>query len=310
MFKLNERAWKILQDIVDKAEELKVRVYRSSKGALLLDAGVECPGSIEAGLWISRMLLSGLGEVNLIYRDDFPHIQVFTDHPLYACMASQYAGWAISLGKYFAMGSGPARLLGSKEPLIEEFGWRAKEKKGVIFLETRTSPSEEVIDYIAESCYLSPEDLGIVYAPTGSLVGAIQVTARVVETGLHKMHEIKYDIRRVLSALGIAPLPPLGRDDLEAIGRTNDAIIYGGRTFYFIDDDRDLSELVKKIPSSSSQSYGETFLELFKRSNYNFYDMDPMLFSPAEVILVSLVNGKVYKAGGVSEELVKRSFKL
>ncbi|KUK13713.1 MAG: methenyltetrahydromethanopterin cyclohydrolase [Synergistetes bacterium] len=308
MFMLNERAWRLLYQLVEREEELKVKVSRSSKGALLVDAGVECLGSLEAGILISEMLLSGLGEVKIIYSDGLPHVQVITDHPLYACMASQYAGWAISLDKYFAMGSGPARLLGSKEPLIEEFNWKVREDKGVIFLETRTSPSERVIDYIANACKLAPENLGIVYAPTGSLVGSIQVTARVVETGLHKMHEIRYDIRKVVSAIGMAPIPPVGRDDLEAIGRTNDAIIYGGRTFYFVNDSDDLSDLIEKIPSSSSSSYGEPFLELFKKSNYNFYDMDPMLFSPAEVVLVSLINGKAYKAGGVNRELVRRLF--
>ncbi|MBC7240237.1 MAG: methenyltetrahydromethanopterin cyclohydrolase, partial [Chloroflexi bacterium] len=182
MFMLNERAWRLLYQLVEREEELKVKVSRSSKGALLVDAGVECLGSLEAGILNSEMLLSGLGEVKIIYSDGLPHVQVITDHPLYACMASQYAGWAISLDKYFAMGSGPARLLGSKEPLIEEFNWKVREDKGVIFLETRTSPSERVIDYIANACKLAPENLGIVYAPTGSLVGSIQVTARVVET--------------------------------------------------------------------------------------------------------------------------------
>lgn len=308
MFKLNERAWRILYELVERERELKVKVYRSSKGALLVDAGVEYPGSIEAGLLVSKMLLSDLGDVRVIYCNGLPHVQVFTDHPLYACMASQYAGWCISLGKFFAMGSGPARLLGSKEPLIEEFGWRSIEDKGVIFLETRKPPSEEVIDYIAESCRLSHSNLGIVYAPTGCLVGAIQVVARVVETGIHKLHELKYDITKIVSGLGVAPIPPLGKDDLEAIGRTNDAVIYGGRTFYFIDDDSDLSDFVKKVPSSSSESYGMPFLELFKKSNYKFYDMDPLLFSPAEVTLASVKTGRVFKAGSVNEELISRSF--
>lgn len=308
MFKLNRRAWRIFYELVDRGEELKVKAYRSSKGALLVDAGVECLGSIEAGLLVSKMLLSALGDVRIIYHNDLPHVQVFTDHPLYACMASQYAGWCISLGKFFAMGSGPARLLGSKEPLIDEFGWRSDEDIGVIFLETRNLPSEEVIDYIAESCRLPHSSLGVVYAPTGCLVGAIQVVARVVETGIHKMHELKYDITKIVSGLGIAPIPPLGKDDLEAIGRTNDAVIYGGRTFYFVDDDSNLSDFVKKIPSSSSDSYGMPFLELFKKSNYKFYDMDPMLFSPAEVTLVSIRTGKVFKAGSVNEKLIKESF--
>ncbi len=308
MLRLNEKAWEILQEMIDNSEALKIRVHRSQRGAILVDAGVECLGSLNAGLLVSRMLLSGLGDVRITFQGGVPYVQVMTDYPLYACMASQYAGWSISIGKFFAMGSGPARLLGSKEPLIEEFNWKSKEDRGVLFLETSRFPPEEVVDYISESCELPPDRLGIVFAPTGSLVGAVQVTARVVETGIHKMHEIGYDIRKLVSAMGMAPIPPLGKDDLEAIGRTNDAVIYGGSTFYFVSDDSDLSDLISRIPSSSSESYGLPFLELFKRSNYKFYDMDPLLFSPAEVTIVSILTGRAFKAGKVNLELLRASF--
>ncbi len=308
MLKLNERAWKILERLVEGSDVLRIRVHRSEKGALLIDAGVKCMGSLKAGLLISEMLLAGLGEVRLIYENGIPQIQVLTDQPLYACMASQYAGWRISMGDFFAMGSGPARVLGSKEPIIEEFEWNFREEKAVIFLETRKFPTAEVIEYIASSCKVSPENLGVVFAPTGSLVGAVQVVARVVETGIHKLHELGYDISKIVSGVGIAPLPPLGEDDLEALGRTNDAVIYGGITTYFLNDDADLSEFVKRVPSCSSSSYGLPFLEIFKRSNYNFYDIDPLLFSPAEVNLVSLITGRTFKAGRISRSLISRSF--
>ena len=47
-----------------------------------------------------------------------PAVQVASDDPVLACMASQYAGWQVSVGKYFAMGSGPMRAAYGKEAAL------------------------------------------------------------------------------------------------------------------------------------------------------------------------------------------------
>ncbi len=310
MLKLNERAWNLVENLLKNEQNLRIKSYRSKRGALLIDAGVEVEGSLEAGVLISRMLLSDLGKVNLFLSDEFMYVQVRTDYPLLACMASQYAGWKISVGKFYGMGSGPARVLYGKEPVLKKFGWKGKEDRAVLFIETRVVPPEDVVEYVSESCKVFPDKIAVVFAPTGSLVGSVQVPARVVETGVHKMIELGYEVERLSSAIGAAPVPPVGTDDFEAIGRTNDAVIYGGKIVYFVRDERDLFSLVSRIPSLTSRDYGLPFLEVFRLNDCDFYKIDPLLFSPAEVSLVSLLTGRTFRAGLINRDILRRSFGL
>ena len=82
---------------------------------------------------------------------------------------------------------------------------------------------------IAAACQVEPSSVTLLVAPTASLAGGVQVVARSVETAMHKLAELKFDLARIVSAHGSAPLPPVAGDDLAAIGRTNDAILYGAR---------------------------------------------------------------------------------
>ena len=50
------------------------------------------------------------------YTDNWPlSITVYTSNPVLACLGSQYAGWSLAHEKYFALGSGPARAMATKE---------------------------------------------------------------------------------------------------------------------------------------------------------------------------------------------------
>ncbi len=309
MLRLNERAWGILLDVVEHAVDLRVRTFYSKGGAILVDAGIEAEGSLNAGILISEMLLSGLGDVNVFYASDWLSVQVSTDLPVVACLASQYAGWKISLGSFYGMCSGPGRLLGSKEELFDRFGWLEGSTRAVLFIETSDVPSQEVVEYVSDSCKLHEDRIGIVFSSSNSLVGSIQVPARVVETGIHKLMEVGYDVSKIRSAVGSSPIPPIGESALDAIGKLNDAIIYGGRTIFYVDDADDLSDVIKKIPSSASANYGLPFLEIFGRNNNDFYSIDPLLFSPAEVSMISLRTGRLYRAGRVNVEILENSFR-
>src|SRR5437667_335635 len=81
-------------------------------------------------------------------------------------------------------------------------------------------------EWVSRKSGLACHQLTFAAAPTASLAGAVQIAARVVETGLHKMDVIGFDVTRVGSACGTAPLAPIARNDLRAIGRTNDCILY------------------------------------------------------------------------------------
>jgi methenyltetrahydromethanopterin cyclohydrolase len=137
----------------------------------------------------------------------------------------------------------------------------------------------------------------------------VQVVARTVETALHKLHELGFDLKKVASGFGVAPLPPIAADDLVGIGRTNDAVLYGGRvTLWVRASDDELMELGPKIPSSASADHGRPFAEIFAAYDHDFYKIDPHLFSPAEVTLVNLATGNTHRFGSPAPAILRASF--
>ncbi|MCR4427991.1 MAG: methenyltetrahydromethanopterin cyclohydrolase [Caldiserica bacterium] len=306
-FSLNDRAFQIVQRMIKDAPALGIKVGELTNGVKVLDATAS---GYQAGKLFAEVCLGGLGEVSFTSLDfpefSLPGVSVTVEHPFRACLASQYAGWSIKVGNFFALGSGPARALARVEKLFEELEYSEEGENGVLALECRTAPPDEVGAYIAKQCRVKPQNLFILFAPTASLVGSIQISARIVETGMHKMRELGYDIKKVKAGFGTCPLAPVAKDDLQAIGWTNDCVLYGGKAYYLVEDrENRIEEVISKIPSSASKDYGVPFLELFKRYG-NFYDIDPMLFSPAEVYVNNLSNGKTLHSGGVNLEILKR----
>src|SRR5437016_7626183 len=310
---LNERAWQIADAMAANAEGLRVAGHRLPGGARVIDAGVDAPGGFGAGRALSEICTGGLADIAYppvpIGGDPWPGVRVWTDHPAVSCMASQYAGWAIQVGKYFAMGSGPLRAHARVEKeLFAKLGYAEQAQRGVLALETRTLPSDEVAAWVGQKAGLAPSQLTFVVAPTASLAGGVQIAARILETGLHKMDTLGFDVNKILSGVGTAPLPPVAKNDLRAIGRTNDCILYGGQARYTVNaDDAELAALVPRIPSSASKDYGTPFYDIFKRYDSDFYKIDPLLFSPAEVWLTSVQSGRTYHAGHVNPEVLRAS---
>jgi methenyltetrahydromethanopterin cyclohydrolase len=298
--------------MIAEAEVLGVAAETLSNGATVIDAGIKVPGSFRAGKLFAEACLGGLGEVEFVrlsYGDFWlPGVSVSVSHPHIACMASQYAGWAIKREKFFAMGSGPARALYAGEELFARLDYTDQVEVAILLLEGRKLPGEEVAAYVAGKCGVDPGWLCLLIAPTASLVGSVQIAARVVETGMHKLVELGFDIRRVVAGYGTCPLAPVAADDLRAIGRTNDAVLYGGQAYYTVQDiDEELEALVEKVPSSSSRDYGTTFYELFQRYGGDFYQIDPLLFSPAQVSFNNLTSGRTFRAGQVNPDLLRTS---
>ncbi len=311
--RMNEAAGEIADTMADQPELLRVNSYRLAGGARVIDAGVNAPGGIEAGIALAEICMGGLGNVSCtpvqIGQQSYPGLTVWTDHPAVSCMASQYAGWAISVGKYFAMGSGPLRAHARVErELFEKLSYEEEADEGVLVLETRTLPTDEVVAWVAEKARLQPVQLTFVVAPTASLAGGVQIAARIVETGLHKIETLGFDVRRVISAMGTAPLPPVAKNDLRAIGRTNDCILYGGQARYTIEaPDAELEKLAEQVPASASRDYGTPFYDIFQRYGGDFYKIDPLLFSPAEVWLTSTESGRTFHAGHLNPEILEAS---
>jgi methenyltetrahydromethanopterin cyclohydrolase len=114
--------------MLDYADELQIEVQELDNGTVVADAGVVAKGGYGAGVYLSRLCMADLAEIQLTPYDIkgvlLPGIQVATDHPAVSCMASQCAMWQIKADKYFAMGSGPARVLARKtRDLYEKIGF-------------------------------------------------------------------------------------------------------------------------------------------------------------------------------------------
>jgi len=309
----NARALRLVDRLSGMLDERRVAEHRAEGGGRWLDYGIACRGGLLAGLDLARVCLADLAEVSIVPGAvggrPCPMVQVTTDHPVEACLGSQYAGWAVAVGKFFAMGSGPIRAAYAHEPLFEELGLAESAAQVVGVLEGRKPPTPEVFARIAEACRVAPSEVTLLIAPTASLAGGLQVVARSVETALHKLHELKFDLKRIVASHGVAPLPPVAKNDLAAIGRTNDAILYGARVvLYVTGDDASLAEVGPKVPSGASKDHGEPFATIFARYNHDFYAVDPHLFSPAEVSFQNVETGQVQTFGATAEDVLVRSF--
>ena len=303
-FALNERTWKLADAVVADAARLRLSVAEVA-GSRVIDCGVKQPAGLEAGRRLAEICLAGLGQVAI---EAGPVVAVRTDQPVLACMASQYAGWQLTGEKFFAMGSGPMRSAAAREPLFQDLGYKETPTRVVGVLETSKLPTEEICRKIAEQCGVTPQNVTLLCARTASLAGTVQVVARSVETALHKMHELGYGLANVVSGFGSAPLPPVAADDLAGIGCTNDAILYGGSvTLWVRDDDVRLAEIGPKIPSNASRDYGEPFAAIFERAGRDFYKIDPLLFSPAQITLNNLASGKSHRFGQFRPDILERS---
>jgi methenyltetrahydromethanopterin cyclohydrolase len=309
---LNQRAWRLCDDVVAQADEIRCVVAPCQSGARIIDCGVHAVGGLELGRRLAEICMAGLGRVSFVPAP--PQlggglaVMTLTDQPVAACMAAQYAGWRITGEEFFAMGSGPMRAAAGREDLFDAIGYREQPQVAVGVLETATLPPAEVCRETAEKCGVPADKLTLLVARTASLAGTIQVVARSVETALHKLHEVGFDLSRVASGAGTAPLPSIAADDLTAIGRTNDAILYGAEaTLWVRGDDESLAKIGPQTPSAASRDHGRPFSEIFKRYGGDFYQIDPHLFSPAVVRFVNLDTGRSLQFGRFEPEVLRAS---
>lgn len=310
---LNERTAERCERLKREAGDLRIEFAQPAGGACVMDVGVRAPGGLAAGVALAEICMAGLGTVCLVpgAREVWPGpaVQVRTDRPVAACMAAQYAGWQITGEKYFAMGSGPMRAASGREPLFDTIGYREQPRCAVGVLESSRLPPPEVCARVAADCGVAPAELTLLVARTASTAGTLQVVARSVETCLHKLHELGFALSRVQSGYGVAPLPPVAADDLTGIGRTNDAVLYGGAvTLWVRGDDASVEALGPRVPSSASPDHGRPFGQLFAAAGRDFYKIDPLLFSPAEVTFVNLDTGRTFRFGELRPDVLRQSF--
>ena len=314
MISVNKLALNLVKEVINKKEELNIAYKELPSGAKILDMGIKVKGGYEAGRYLAEICMGGLGKVNFYLADyngiTLPSINVYTDYPSIALLASQFAGWRIATKDYFALGSGPARALSLKpKEIYEKIGYRDDSSEAILVLEGDKEPSEEVLELVAKECKVNLENLYILIAPTSSIAGSIQISSRVLEAGLHKLSELNLDLSKVLYGMGRAPIAPIHPKFVQAMGRTNDVILYAGEVYFTVDYEKeeDLLSILEKAPSSSSPSFGKPFYQIFKEANYDFYKIDPLLFAPAKYIINNKRSGRTFIYGNFRIDILKDS---
>ena len=314
---VNTRARPLVERLVAEADALQVAVRRDDRGVCIVDAGIGVRGSIAAGLLVGEICMGGLGQVGLQAgeRHGWPTwIEVRSSQPVLACLGSQYAGWSLAATKeetggkkFFSLGSGPARALAAKEDLFNELGYRDRADCGVLVMEVDRPPPTVIVDKLLHDCALEPDGLTIVLTPTTSLAGTAQIVARVLETALHKAHTLGFALAHVVEGVATAPLPSPTPDGAQAMGRTNDAILYGGQVHLSVrGDDAAARALALALPSTNSRDHGRSFADVFKEAGYDFYKIDPGLFAPAEVWVSNLDSGNTWHGGALNMALLRQ----
>ena len=310
---VNKLANPLVATLIADAQRLQLGIEKAASGCTIVDAGIQHPGSLEAGRRIAEICMGGLGHVALQTSVTFPHwpwmLSVHAENPLLSCLGSQYAGWSLAHEKFFSRRSGPGRALAGRVELYGELGYKDSAEAACLVLESDKAPPAEVVAKVARDTGVAPENLTFILTPTRSLAGTVQIVARVLEVAMHKIHALHFPLAHVVDGMASAPLPPPSPDFLTGMGRTNDAILFGGHAHIFVKgSDEAAAKLAQELPSSSSRDYGRPFAEVFKSVNMDFYKIDPMLFSPAAVTVTALESGKSFTGGRLAPELVDQSF--
>ncbi len=310
---VNALANPLVADLVANAKELRLGVAKSDNGATIVDAGVKHAGGLEAGRLIAEICMGGLGHVNLQASSVFPHwpwmLSVHSNNPILSCLGSQYAGWSLAHEKFFSLGSGPGRAIAGREDLFKDLGYKDQANAACLVLESDKAPPVEVIEKVSRDTGVAVKNLTFILTPTSSLAGTVQIVARVLEVAMHKIHTLHFPLDHVVDGMASSPVPPPSPDFLIGMGRTNDAILFGGHAHLFVKGSDDAAaKLAKELPSCSSRDYGRPFAEVFKAVNMDFYKIDPMLFSPAAVTVTALESGNTFTAGKLDAALIDQSF--
>jgi len=311
---INENALAIFREILDQKDELGCAVTEQENGAIVIDSGIEVTGSMEAGRLIGELCMGGLGAIRLsnIHIEDMtlPSVIVGTESPAIATLGSQHSDWTIEVGDYTALGSGPARALAFPDSEIySQMDYKDSSKSGVILLETRELPTEDVTDYIAESCGISSSNLYCIVVPAASKAGSVQISARILAVGFFRLHRLGLSPQKIRRGHGVAPIAPVAGNDQSAIGISNDCIVYGGSVYLIVrsDESDDIASLTGKAPFSATSYSESSFYDLFRAVDFDFQKMNPNVFSPAELTISDIETGEYYKAGALNPDMLRAS---
>jgi methenyltetrahydromethanopterin cyclohydrolase len=318
MFSINQDSLKIVKEkILPYVEQLNCRKTVMKNGATVIDMGIEAPGGWQAAKLFVDVTIAGLGHVDygrFLYEGfDLPSIDVYIDHPQIASLSSQFSSWPMAVkdipGYIRPFGSGPARAIAQNDFAVKVWDYVDKHHETVFGLQADVLPDESLAEEIASACGISPENVYILAAKTGSLVGSIQVCSRTIETSIWRLHVKGFDIRKVISGMGTCPIAPPVKDEFQAMVRVNVAVLYGGIVRYVVDcSDAEIEAVIDKLPTNSARRYGYSFAKMLEEGNRDIFNTDKDIHGVAIFEIMNYATGSVYKAGEIRQEYLREIF--
>jgi methenyltetrahydromethanopterin cyclohydrolase len=310
MDSLNRMALELVDEAIDFTDELGIRPDELDNDATVLDFGHSAAGGIEAGLLLSEIQTAGLATVqtrmDAVAGAPVPHIELTTDRPALALLCSQKAGWELAIEEFDGLGSGPARALVAEEDIFARVGYADEFDFAVLAVESDEPPTEAVAEEVAERAGIETNAVFLPTTPTASLAGSVTVAARAAELATVRLADMGYDPLAIRSVSADAPIAPVSESETTALGRTNDALAYGGRVHMTLAAD---FERVGELPSTAADEYGTPFEEIFEGVDWSFADLPGELFAPAQ-LTVDVLGGPTHVLGETSDTLLAESFDL
>lgn len=295
MEQMNRAAVELVDEAIDFAEELRIRLHHLDNDAVVLDFGVKAVGGIEAGLLLTEIATGGLATVQTrmeaIAGEPRLHVELTTDHPTKSLLTAGKARWSLDVGEFTGLASGPGQLL--RESESADTASTEEAELGVLVIEAATLPAEEVADHIASALGLPASSVYLPTVATASLTGSIGVAARTAEVALHRLEYLGYDTEAVVSAASVAPVAPVASAET-ALGTTNDAIAYGGRVHLVV---REPVDRLSELPYEATDAAGESMTEVL--TDHRFEPVEDV-FAPAQVT-VDVIGGETETVGSVNE---------
>lgn len=315
MISLNQNVMERVNRLITQSEILRCHTFTLDNGTTVIDVGLEIPGSWESSKLLAEIDMGGLGSCtyghySLSDTITVPTVEITIDQPILACIYSQMGGLKIDAGQFSMIGSGPARSLAAApdDPFYIFNAYHDDFDKAVLCVQTIILPDVETANMFAQKCKVSPENLILLAHNNSSLAASVQVSARIVEQTMNKMIKHKFDINSVVYAKGWCVVAPVVRNELEAMGRINDCLLYGGESDFWVDsDDAHIESVIDKLVTRGTQGYGRKFAQLYREANCDFHKMDKEIHSPAKVQIFNMRTGKVHIRGEIDREVLRNS---
>lgn len=316
MISVNERAVKLAEKMMADPEFYKVKV-KKIRGANIIDCGVEADGGWESAKLVTEILFGGLNQVSFgvfpeKIDDIYYHsVEVYSDRVVLQQAGCNISGWELRPGKYAPVLAGPGRTVARKKgDWLEVYSdYSDKYHKAVLTVEKGTPMGEDEVQDLIDAVGIEPQDLYIILAASGSTVCSVEVAARILEQTLHRLREEGFNLDNIVEAHGFAVIPPVAKDDLIAMGRLNDVLMYGGQSTYTVNcEDSEIEAIINKITCDKSPVYGTMFKEIYEKHGCDFYQVPLETYSPAKVVIINQKTGRVFKAGQFNLEVLAKSF--